>query len=150
MMLYIYTAQEEGQMGNRYRHALEKLAGEPPTSKTALVCSLLPEIELALGSGKTRKQVWQRLADEGLDVTYETFHTIIRRARKRRRPTAATGRKISLRAPGGDEIAGELAHDPLVNLRKLEESRPGFHFRGTEDLDVLVYGKKDSREQNKR
>jgi hypothetical protein len=85
MVLYIYTAQEEGQMGNRYRHALEKLAGEPPTSKTALVCSLLPEIELALGSGKTRKQVWQRLAEEGLDVTYETFHTIIRRARKRRR-----------------------------------------------------------------
>jgi hypothetical protein len=137
-------------MGNRYRHALEKLAGEPPASKTALVCSLLPEIEIALGSGKTRKQVWQRLADEGLDVKYETFHTIIRRARKRRRPTAATGRKIPLRAAGADEIAGELAHDPLVNLRKLEESRPGFHFRGTEDLDVLVYGKKDSREQNKR
>jgi hypothetical protein len=137
-------------MGNRYRHALEKLAGEPPASKTALVCSLLPEIEIALGSGKTRKQVWQRLADEGLDVKYETFHTIIRRARKRRRPTAATGRKIPLRAAGADEIAGELAHDPLVNLRKLEESRPGFHFRGTEDLDVLVYGKKDSRQQNKR
>ena len=137
-------------MGNRYRHALEKLAGEPPASKTALVCSLLPEIEIALGSGKTRKQVWQRLADEGLDVKYETFHTLIRRARKRRRPTAATGRKIPLRAAGADEIAGELAHDPLVNLRKLEESRPGFHFRGTEDLDVLVYGKKDSREQNKR
>jgi hypothetical protein len=150
MVLYIYTAQEEVQMGNRYRHALEKLAGEPPASKTALVCSLLPEIEIALGSGKTRKQVWQRLADEGLDVKYETFHTIIRRARKRRPPTAATGRKIPLRVAGADEIAGELAHDPLVNLRKLEESRPGFHFRGTEDLDVLVYGKKDSREQNKR
>src|SRR5258708_5439514 len=137
-------------MRNPYRHALEKLAAEPPATKTALVCSLLPEIEIALGSGKTRKQVWQRLADEGLDVKYETFHTIIRRARKRRRPTAATGRKIPLRAAGADEIAGELAHDPLVNLRKLEESRPGFHFRGTEDLDVLVYGKKDSREQNKR
>lgn len=136
-------------MGNRYRHALEKLAGEPPTSKTALVCSLLPEIELALGSGKTRRQVWQRLADEGLDVTYETFHTIIRRAR-RRRPTAGTGRKIPLRSPSADEIAGESAHDPLANLRKVEESRPGFHFRGTEDLDVLVHGKKDSREQNKR
>jgi hypothetical protein len=137
-------------MGNRYRHALEKLAGEPPTSKTALVCSLLPEIELALGSGKTRKQVWQRLAEEGLDVTYETFHTIIRRARKRRRATAATGRKIPLRSPSADEIAGESAHDPLANLRKVEESRPGFHFRGTEDLDVLVHGKKDSREQSKR
>jgi len=38
-----------------YRQALEKLAEEPPTTKTALLRSLLPQIQLALRSGKTLK-----------------------------------------------------------------------------------------------
>jgi hypothetical protein len=138
-------------MGNRYRHTLEKLAAEPPATKTALICSLLPDIEIALVSGKTRKQVWQRLADEGLDVTYKTFHTIIRRARKKPRITAAPGRKShSLRKGDAEGLTGKSAHDPLANLRRVEESRPGFHFRGTESLDVLVHGRRESRDQNKR
>jgi len=138
-------------MGNRYRHTLEKIASEPPTTKTALICSLLPDIETALVSGKTRKQVWQRLAADGLDVTYKTFHTIIRRALKKPWTTAASGRK-SPRLLKADEkgLAGEAVHDPLVNLRKVEECRPGFHFRGTENLDVLVHGRRKSREQNER
>jgi len=138
-------------MGNRYRHTLEKLAAEPPATKTALICSLLPDIETALVSGKTRKQVWQRLAADGLDVTYKTFHTIIRRARKKPRTTAAPGRKSPRLLKTNEEgLAGESVHDPLENLRKVEESRPGFHFRGTENLDHLVYGRRESREQNKR
>ena len=60
-------------MENRYRRSLEKLTAEPPTTKTAMVCALLPEIESALVSGKTLKEVSQRLADEGLDITYKTF-----------------------------------------------------------------------------
>lgn len=35
--------------------------------------SLLSEIEAALASEKTWKQVWQCLADDGLDITFETF-----------------------------------------------------------------------------
>jgi hypothetical protein len=41
---------------NRFRHALEKLAAEAPSTKTALIRSLLSEIEAALASGKTWKQ----------------------------------------------------------------------------------------------
>jgi hypothetical protein len=138
-------------MTNRYRRTLEKLASEPPATKTALICALLPEIEIALVSGKTRKQVWQRLAADGLDVTYKTFHTIIRRARMKPRITAALGRKSS-RLPYADVegLSGKRAHDPLANLRRVEDTRPGFHFRATEDLDVLVHGRRESREQNKR
>ena len=130
-------------MENRYRRALEKLAAEGPKTKTALICSLLPEIETALVSGKTRKQVWQRLADEGLDVSYKTFHTIVRRARNKRHLTAAPARKM--RRPRDrkcEEAPPGLKHDPLVNLRRLEESRPGFHYQANLDLDFLVHGKK--------
>ena len=138
-------------MENRYRRSLEKLAAEPPTTKTALVCALLPEIETALASGKTLKEVSQRLADEGLDVTYKTFREIIRRVRRKPRTTAARRRETSTRSNAGDQVlVCDPLHDPLANLRRVEASRPGFHFRGTENLDVLVYGRREAHEQSKR
>jgi hypothetical protein len=130
-------------MENPYRRALEQLAAEPPASKTALICSLLPDIEIALLSGKTRKQVWQRLADEGLDVTYNTFHTIVWRARNKRRVTAAPARKM--RRPRDrkcQDAAPGLEHDPLANLRRVEGARPGFHYRASQNLGVLVHGRR--------
>lgn len=148
---YMYTPPTTMSTTNLYRHALEKLAAEPPTTKTALLYSLLSEIEAALGSGKTHKQIWQRLSEAGLDITCETFCRLILRARKKPRISAARGGKSAavseLRA---QQTASCVEHDPLVNLRKLEASRPGFHYRGTENLDVLVYGRKESREHSKR
>jgi hypothetical protein len=32
----------------------------------------------------------------------------------------------------------------------VEASRPGFHFRGTENVDVLVHGRSEAHEQSKR
>jgi hypothetical protein len=49
-----------------------------------------------------------------------------------------------------EQLTEEVGHDPLVNLRRVEQSRPGFHYRGTENLDVLVHGRRESREQTKR
>ena len=136
---------------NLYRHALEKLAAEPPTTKTALLCSLLLEIEAALRSGKTHKQIWQRLSDAGLDIGCETFCRLIRRARKKRRMSAApSGKSAEVLELRPQETATSVEHDPLANLRKVEASRPGFHFRGTENLDVLVHGSRESPEQSKR
>lgn len=130
-------------MENRYCRALEKLAAEAPRSKTALICSLLPEIEIALASGKTRKEVWQRLADEGLDVTCKTFCTIIRRARNKRRLTAAPARKMrGLRVRKCEKGTPDSEHDPLANLRRVEGSRPGFHYRASQNLGVLVHGRR--------
>src|SRR4029077_16260084 len=136
---YMYTPCRSKSMENRYRRSLEKLAAEPPTTKTAMVCAPLPEIETALVSGKTLKDVSQRLADEGLDVTYKTFREIIRRVRRKSRTTAARRRETSTAPKGGDQfLVRDPLQDPLANLRRVEASRPGFYFRGTEKLDVLV------------
>src|SRR6266513_5316443 len=48
---YMYTPAMAKSTPNLYRDILEKLAAEPPTTKTALLCSLLFEIEVALRSG---------------------------------------------------------------------------------------------------
>ena len=134
-----------------YRDTLEKLAAEPPTTKTALFCSLLFEIEGALRSGKTYKQIWQRLSDAGLDITCETFCRLVRRARKKTRISAAWGGKTAeVPELHAQQTAIGVKHDPLANLRRIEASRPGFHYRGTENLDVLVHGRRESREQSKR
>ena len=77
---------------NRFRHTLEKLAAEPPSTKTALIQSLLFEIEAALASGKTWKQVWQCLADDGLDISYQTFRKVLQRVRKKARMSAPRGK----------------------------------------------------------
>lgn len=148
---YMYTPATTMSTIYLYRHALEKLAAEPPTTKTTLLRSLLCEIEAALGSGKTHKQVWQRLSDAGLDITCETFCRLIRRARRKPRLSAARGGK-SIESPelSAQQTESSLEHDPLINLRRLEVSRPGFHYRATGDLDVLVHGRKESREQRKR
>jgi hypothetical protein len=99
LQCYMYTPAMPKSTPYLYRDTLEKLAAEPPTSKTALLCSLLFEIEGALRSGKTHKQIWQRLSDAGLDISCETFCRLIRRARKKRRHIRGAGRE-KCRSPG--------------------------------------------------
>jgi hypothetical protein len=115
-----------------YRQTLEKLAEEPPTTKTALLRSLLPQIQLALRSGKTLKQVWQRLAEEGLDISCETFCRLIRRSRAKPHATAAASGKSAEASPASIQATeGNDARDPLANLKRLEANRPGFHWQAT-------------------
>ena len=40
--------------------------------------------------------------------------------------------------------------DPFANLRRLEEDRPGFHWRGTRSLKTLVCGTEDTNDKNER
>ena len=98
---YMYTPHMAKSSPHFFRQTLEKLAEEPPTTKTALLHSLLPQIQVALRSGKTLKQVWQRLAEDGLDISCETFCRLIRRERAKPRATATpngnhTGEPVSL------------------------------------------------------
>jgi hypothetical protein len=142
-------------MQKDYRPCLEKLAGAPPKRKAALVRSLLPGIEAALHSGQSLKDIWGALANEGLQMTYHVFHMTVWRARKTRKPTAtSSGGKQDkpLDARGLQETNVETVgeRDPLANLRRLEEDRPGFHWRGTRSLKTLVQGTEDSNDKNKR
>jgi hypothetical protein len=83
----------------------------------------------------TWKQVWQCLADDGLDISYETFRKLLQQVRKKARISAPRGGK-SLELPGADsqESVDGVARDPLVNLKRLDENRLGFHWRATPRL----------------
>ena len=128
----MYTPNMTKSSPHFYRQTLEKLAEEPPTTKTALLRFLLPQIQLALRSGKTLKQVWQRLSEDGLDISCETFCRLIRRARTKPRPSAAPGGKSADETAASTQVTeSSVVRDPFENLKRLEANRPGFHWQAT-------------------
>jgi len=147
----MYTPHMEKSSPHFYRQTLEKLAEEPPTTKTALLHSLLPQIQLALRSGKTLKQVWQRLSEDGLDISCETFCRLIRRARAKPRPSAAlSGKSVEVPAASTETTESSVARDPLANLRRLEENRPGFHWCGTNTQRTVMNRREAVNDKGKR
>ncbi len=142
-------------MQKDYRHCLDKLVEAVPERKAALIRSILPGIEAALNSGQSLKKIWEVLESEGLQMSYHGFHKAVWRARKMRKPTATSSggkQDKSSDAQGLQETSVETVEerDPLANLRRLEEDRPGFHWRGTRSLKTLVHGTEDSNDKNNR
>jgi len=137
----------------QYRRCLEQLAADPPKRRVALIRSLLPAIEAALTSGLNLKEMWQALQTEGLDVSYHTFYMVVWRARRNLTAHSSRGKQIkpseanTLRET---ELETVEERDPLANLKRLEENRPGFHWRGTQSLNAMVHGMEDSNDKNKR
>jgi hypothetical protein len=133
-----------------YRQTLEKLAEEPPSTKTALLRFLLPQIQAALRSGKTLKQVWQRLSEDSLDMSCETFCRLVRRVRAKPRETApSSGKNLQPPTASTQAIEPGPARDPLANLKRLEANRPGFHWRPTKTLDELAHGRRAASDSTK-
>src|SRR2546430_17439662 len=125
----MYTPAMPMSTPNLYRDTLGKLAAEPPATKTALLCSLLFEIEVALRSGKTHKQIWQRLSEAGLAITCETFCRLVRRTRKKSRTSAARGGE-TVEVPELHAQPTSLGgkHGALANLRRIEAVTAAFHY----------------------
>jgi len=138
-----------------FRQCLNKLAATPPGTKAALIRSLLPGIEAALRSGHCLKEIWVALEGEGLQMSYRVFHKTVSRSRNAKKLTAASGwgkQDKPSEAQGLQEAKAETVEgrDPFANLRRLEENRPGFHWRGTQALKKLVHGTEDSNDKSNR
>jgi hypothetical protein len=136
-----------------YRRCLETLAAAPPKLKAALIRSLLPGIEAAVNSGQSLKDIWEALETEGLQVSYHTFHMAVWRAKRKRTATSGWGKQdktSQAEGPGEARVEAVEERDPLANLKRLEENRPGFQWRGTQKLQRLVHGREDSNDKNKQ
>ena len=134
-------------MTEHAKRAIRTITAEVQPTKTGFVRTLIPEIEEALAAGYNLKAIWERIRAERSDLTYSQFCLYLRRTRKKpARTAAARGRKSDV------DVVSNLpdGFDPLANIRRLEAARPGFHYRGTQDLDILVHGrKKDDGKQSK-
>lgn len=151
----MYTPLMTLSISNRCRATLEKLLSTVPSRKTVPVYMLLPEIELALASGWTRKELWESLSSDGLEVSYKTFNTIIRRARKKPRATAPRNWEKETRPSECEQLQqGDVlnsdGHDPLANLKLVEQNRPGFHWRGTNSQRTVMNRREAVNDKGKR
>jgi hypothetical protein len=137
----------------QYRRCLEQLASDPPKARAALIRSLLPGIERALTSGQNLKDIWEALRSEGLQGRYLTFYMVVWRTKREPTAPSSWGKHHRSTDPEGlqgaktDTFAGR---DPLANVKRLEENRPGFHWRGTQSLKTLMHGTEVSSEKNNR
>ncbi len=141
-------------MQKDYQHCLDKLATAAPETKSALIRSLLPGIEAALNSGQRLKAVWEAMRKEGLQMSYHSFHKTVSRCRKMKKTTAASSwgkQDKSPAAQGLQETKMETVEerDPFANLKRLE-NRPGFHWRGRQDLKTNLHGTEVSTDKNNR
>lgn len=130
-------------MQKHYRQCLEKLAGAVPERKAALIRSLLPGIEAAVNSGQSLKKIWEALASESLQMSYHSFHKALWRARRMRKLTAASNwgkqdKPSEVQALSETKVEAVEGRDPFANLKRLEENRPGFHWRGTRNTKTPV------------
>jgi hypothetical protein len=142
-------------MQKDYRHSLDKLAGTSPKRKAALIRSLLPGIEAALQSGQSLKDIWEVLGNDGLQMSYRVFHITVSRARKLKKQTAASNwgkqdKPSEAQALPETKVEAVEGRDPFANLKRLEENRPGFHWRGTRDMKTPVDKAEDSNDKHNR
>ena len=141
-------------MSNRTTdYTIRALTIKKPTTRTGFVRRLLPEIEDAVKSGHTIKTIWKALVhqrDKGF--SYKLFCLYLQRLH----PTNGKG---TAPAKGGNtpvdptpqaSTRTEVEFDPLANVKQAEATRPGFYYRGTEDLEELVYGRKNNHGKQKR
>jgi hypothetical protein len=138
-----------------YRSSLEQLAATTPKKKAALIRSLLPSIEAALYSGQTLKDIWVALQNKGLGMGYRVFQMTVWRARKSKKATAPrsweklNGSSQQEPLQQGDVFDSE-GRDPLANLKRLEEKRPGFHWRGTNSQRTVMNRREEANDKAKR
>jgi len=133
------------------RHIIHALSCEKPITRSGLVRSLLPEIDAALQAGHTIKTIWERIHQQETTLSYRVFWLALKRLR-------AKGSKSTASASGEKgptqsllpEKSRTSEFDPLANVKQAEATRPGFYYRGTEDLEELVYGRKNNHGQQKR
>jgi hypothetical protein len=123
--------------------ALNTLLQELPQAKTGFVKRFLPQIEDALAAGHSRKAVWETLHRERADLGYKEFGVYLGRFRKAKTRASGGGQRERNVPASCSEVPP--SHDPFANLRRAEAERTAFHWRGTRDLDELVYGKKTGK-----
>ena len=123
------------------------LAAQKPATRAGLVRSLIPQIEVALQCGHTITTVWKAVRQEDKGFSYKLFCLYLQRIRSKNvKPTARTGpEKTELKSPQNSEP--QL--DPLANLKLAETTRSGFYYRGTENLEELIHGRKDRHGKQK-
>ena len=114
---------------------LRSFAEQWPKARIGILRCLWPTIRTCLGNGHSLRAIHQTLHLDGVDMAYSTFCWAVAALRRsvppqsRLLPTKAE----LVTAPGktGEPPGAAVGADPLSNLKRLSEHRPGFEYTGT-------------------
>ena len=132
-----FMVQSESSGRKRKRadlHNLRSLPSCEPETATGLVQWMWPEIEAALATGRTVKEIWEAARSDGMSIPYPQFRVYV--TRTRRKAQGRHPRRPSERAPiqpsptkGVSPGAPEApSRDPLYNIRVQLEKKRQSHF----------------------
>jgi hypothetical protein len=115
---------------------LTAFTGQMPKTRIGVLRLLWPTIQACLDGGHSLRDIHRMLRLDGFEMAYSTLCWAVAILRQNEQRAAAGPKQGGgLTATGKPGKAGDP--DPLLNLRRLSERRPGFEYSGTlpdEDL----------------
>jgi|SRR5215471_2844738 len=106
-----------------------------PKTRIGILRLLWPTIQECLAGGHSLRDIHQMLKLDGIDMAYSTLCWAVAALRHDSpvRTSAPPKHTDSSAAPlrRGESPVASAGVDPLRNLRRLMEHRPGFEYRGT-------------------
>lgn len=108
---------------------LTAFSEQPPKTRIGVLRLLWPTIEACLNSGHSLRDIHRMLRLDGFAMAYSTLCWAVAILRHNGHAVPGVKQAGCPTAPGKPGKAGEP--DPLLNLRRLSEQRPGFDYRGT-------------------
>ncbi|WP_031498072.1 hypothetical protein [Bryobacter aggregatus] len=106
---------------------LDEFAAEAPASRIGVIRRLWPSIRSCLDAGHSIRAVQARLKADGVSIPYSTLCWAISILRVSRE--------------AGERSSDRKGGDPLANLHRVGQRRPGFEYTGTMS-DEDLFGKK--------
>jgi hypothetical protein len=116
---------------------LTDLATEVPARRIGVIRFLWPSIRACLDAGHTVRAVQARLTADGLSIPYSTLCWAIASLRR----SGTTNERTASPKAGEIRTPAPAGNDPLGNLRRIVQNRPGFEYNGTMS-DEELFGKK--------
>ena len=122
---------------------LKAISDQLPRTRIGILRNLWPTIQTCLDAGHSLRDLHKSLRLDGIEMAYSTFCWAVGELRQKQPAVVAREHRSTAPRTAG-ETAGpkQGADDPLRNVRRLGERRPGFDYRGTLP-DEKLFGPKD-------
>ena len=106
-----------------------------PKTRIGILRQLWPAIHTCLESGHSLRDIHHTLRQDGIEMGYSTLCRAVAILRRSVPPHSAplrrTDRASTALGKPGENMGNARSMDPLRNLKRLTEHRPGFEYNGT-------------------
>jgi hypothetical protein len=106
-----------------------------PKTRIGILRRLWPAIHTCLESGHSLRAIHHTLQQDGIEMAYSTLCWAVAILRQSAPAESATrprtGEPPTARSKPGENRGNARLVDPLRNLKRLAEHRPGFEYNGT-------------------